>query len=563
MSAPVISTEGLVCTSHPEATRVGVEVLRAGGNAVDAAIAANAVLGVVEPMMCGVGGDLMAIVWDARRHRLQGHNSSGLSPRRLTLEAVLAQGLTRLPLSHPLTWTVPGCVIGWHTLLSDFGTWPLRDLLAPAIRFAEEGVRVTAAVARDWPMPHLGEWEEARRVFLPGGRAPRAGEVFVNHDLAETLRRIAADWRDFYAGEIAGRIDAFSRRVGGALRAEDLADPLVERCAPFAGRQLIEAIAGDPAASGVTQQLREDLQRTPRLLSTEYRGVEVFALPPNTQGLCVLQMLNMLQGEDLGRLGWGTAETLHRLIEAKKMSFEDRARHIADPRRAEVPVETLISKAHARRRWRRFDPDRAGLAFADDLAAASDTTYLCAADRDGNAISLIQSLYKAWGSGAVPDGLGFCLQNRGLGFSLDPAHPCCVAPLKRPLHTIIPGFAMRAGQPWLCFGVMGGTMQPQGQVQILTNLIDFGMDVQGAGEAPRWRHEGSSDVDGHVMRDGGEVFLEPGFSGEAVAGLRARGHRIAAAPQTFGGYQGILFDHARGAMLGGSDPRKGGCAMAV
>jgi len=489
---------------------------------------------VIEPGMCGVGGDLMALVWNAKTQKLTGYNGSGHSPRRLTLDAYRERGFEKIPVRDPITWTVPGCVAGWNDLLHDHGTRELGALLAPAIRLAEEGCAVPPVIAHEWSFAPETACDSFVATYLPGGRAPRAGEVFKNPDLAWTYKRLSEDPHSLYKGEIAERLDGYSRNVGGLLGEEDLAE--------HAGEWV------DP-------------------ISTTYRDCTVLGLPPNTQGLCVLQMFNMLEMEDLAALGWGSAEVLHRFVEAKKLSFEDRARFVADPRCVDVDTAKLISKEHARQRWRRFDPNLAARCVEEVLPIGTDTTYLCAADAEGNAISLIQSVYNLFGSGFVPDGLGFCMQNRGRGFSLDPDHPCCAAPMKRPLHTIIPGFAMRGGKPWLCFGVMGGTMQPQGQVQILTNMIDFGMDVQAAGEAPRWRHEGSSDVDGTRMTDGGEVRLEAGFSDVAREGLRDRGHEVVLPldipGERMGGYQGIEIDQEKGVLRGGSDPRKDGCAMAV
>jgi gamma-glutamyltranspeptidase/glutathione hydrolase len=520
----------MVATAHPEATRIGVEILRAGGNAVDAAIAANAALGVVEPMMCGIGGDLMAMVWNQRAQWCTGVIGAGLAPQALTVERARAEGLTQLPMRHPFTWTVPGCVKAWAPMHAKWCTKPLDELLAPAIRLAEQGCPVPPVIARDWDPAPLAPWPEAQRVYLPNGQPPRAGDIFHNPDLAQTLRRIGADWRDFYHGETAERIIAFCRANGGLLDEDDFAEQAAE-------------------------------WRTP--LRTTYRDHSVHALHMPTQGIAVLEMLNLLEPLDLAAKGWGSVENLHAMIEAKKIAFEDRGHWIHDHFQRRTSLEQrLVSKEHARDRWRHFDPAQARPSYPSDLAERGDTTCLCASDGTLS-VSLIQSICGMWGSGAVPDGLGFCLQNRGVGFSLDPNHPCCVAPLKRPLHTIIPGFAMKDGKPWLCFGVMGGTMQPQGQVQILTNMIDFGMDVQSAGEAPRWRHEGSSDVNGHAMRDGGAVHLEHGFPAGTTEALRARGHHISHAPVLYGGYQGIFFDHARGLMMGGSDPRKDGCAMGV
>jgi gamma-glutamyltranspeptidase/glutathione hydrolase len=586
----------MVATAHPEATKVGIEILRQGGNAIDAAIAANAALGVIEPHMCGVGGDLMAIVWlkdgvlGLMSEKFTGRprpldfsgevaafNGSGRSPLALSLDVFRERDLDRIPVRHPLTWTVPGCIQAWEDLNSLIpGSLPWDALFQPAIRLAEEGCRVPPIIAQAWANAPSEGGESFRHTFLPGGHAPRTGEIFRNPDLAETYRRIARDPSDFYSGEIAERIVEYSKAHGGLLSEDDL-----NAHEPF-------FMGDDPAfvrdytrdAPPVTEEVEAELERLRKkvedrrpmriddsqgsaLLTTNYRGTRVLALPPNTQGMCVIQMLQMLEKEDLASLGHGSVETLHRMIVAKKLSFEDRGRHIADPTHVDVPTERMLSAEHAARRWKRFDPKRAMNSIPDDLPMGPDTTYLCAADEEGNAISLIQSVYWGFGSGHVPDGLGFCLQNRGLGFSLDPDHPCCVGPFKRPLHTIIPGFALRDGKPWLCFGVMGGNMQPQGQVQILTNMLDFGMDVQTAGEAPRWRHEGSTDVDGTVMTDGGEVFLEEGTGESTRMGLAKLGHRISNAPQVFGGYQAIEFDHERGVLRGGSDPRKDGCAMGL
>lgn len=525
------SSKAMIATSHPEAVRAGAEVLRSGGNAIDAAIAANAVLGVAEPHMCGVGGDIMAMMWDAKTSTLTGLVGAGRSPASFTLESYRERGLDHIPTRHPLTWTSPGCVEGWMKLLDRWGTRSLADLLQPAIALAERGCSSPIAVTKQWQTDPLKPWPEAQRVFLPDGKPPEVGEVRRNPDLAQTLRKIGEDWTTIYRGEIAERIAAFAKANGGMLTVDDLSAHESEWVTP---------------------------------LSTDYRGTQVFGLPMPTQAPTVLQILNLLEHEDLAAMGWGSAEATHCMVEAKKFAYEDRARWIHDHMGKRRDLEAaFVSKDHARTRWQGFDPAHALKSIPFSTFENSNTVYVSVVDEAGNAVSLIQSIYWVWGSGAVPDGLGFCLQNRGADFSLDPNHPCCAAPRKRPLHTIIPGFAMREGQPWLCFGVVGGPMQPQGQVQVLTNLIDFGMDVQAAGAAPRWRHDGSSDVSGAVICDGGTVFLEAGFPADAAQGLHAKGHSLGDIPFTFGGYQGILIDRGRGALMGGSDPRKDGFAMGI
>jgi gamma-glutamyltranspeptidase/glutathione hydrolase len=515
----VYAGRGMVASSHPLASRIGVEILRKGGTAVDAAIAVNAALGFMEPMMCGVGGDLFALVWDAKTSKLHGLNASGRSPRALSADKVLAEPDGTIPPYSPWAWTVPGAVDGWYALHSRFGKLPMGELLAPSIEAAREGVPVPRVISAEWRRAGKSGFSD---VFLP---VPSEGQVFRNPALAETYEAIARGGRDaFYAGPIAERIVEFSRRQGGFLAPEDFASHRSEWVEP---------------------------------ISTDYRGVTVWEIPPNGQGLSVLQMLNVLETLDLKTMGRDSPDFWHAMIEAKKLVFEDRARYYADPAFAKVPVAGLLSKDYARERARLIDPRRASVR-PDPGIPASDTTYFCTADAQGNMVSLIQSIYHAGGSGYAVG--GFCLQNRGAGFSLNPASPNFLRSGKRPFHTIIPGFATVRGRPWLAFGVMGGDVQPQGHVQVLVNLIDFGMDLQEAGDAPRWRHSGSSEPSGTLMRDGGVVFLEEGVPDSVREELVRRGHRIAPGGW-YGGYQAIARDPATGVWAGATESRKDGCAL--
>ncbi len=546
--SPVLATHGMVCASQPLAAQIGLDILRRGGSAVDAAIAVNAALGLMEPTSCGVGGDLFAIVWDARDGRLHGLNASGRAPAAMTIERTRAAGVgDRLPDYGPLTVTVPGCVDGWVALHGRFGRLPLRDLLAPAIGYAREGFPVTPVIAHYWAFSEQRYPDSPRfaATFLPGGRAPRAGEPFRNPDLATTLEAIAAGGRDaFYAGDLARRIAGCVQEAGGWLTVEDLAANRAEWVEPVA---------------------------------TAYRGCDVWELPPNGQGACVLQMLNLLEPFDLGQLGFGSADHLHLLAEVKKIVYADRAVFYADPAFAELPLARLLSRDYARERLALYDPRRAALAVPPgDLPLRlldpqerrlgapprdNDTVYLTVVDGDRNAVSLIQSNYAGFGSGLVPEGAGFGLQNRGNLFSLDPNHANALAPGKRPFHTIIPAMVTRDGRAVFSFGVMGGDMQPQGHVEVLCNLLDFGMDVQEAGDAPRLRHTGSAEPTGETMTDGGLLHLERGFAPEAIAELQRRGHRLGDAAVSYGGYQGIWIDWERGVLRGGSESRNDGCAV--
>ncbi len=539
--SPVLATHGMVCASQPLAAQIGLDILRRGGSAVDAAIAVDAALGLMEPTSCGVGGDLFAIVWDTRSGRLYGLNASGRAPQAMTIARLRAAGIVdRLPDYGPFTVTVPGCVDGWSSLHARFGRLPLRELLAPAIGYARDGFPVTPVIAHYWALSATRYPESPRfaATFLPGGRAPRAGELFRNPDLAATLETIAGGGRDaFYAGDLARRIAGCVQEAGGWLTVEDLA----------ANRpQWVDPIA------------------------TAYRGYDVWELPPNGQGACVLQMLNLLEPYDLARLGFGSAEHLHLLAEVKKIVYADRAVFYADPVFAGLPLARLLSRDYARGRLTLYDPQHAALAVPPgDLPLRrlgappehNDTVYLTVVDADRNAVSLIQSNYAGFGSGLVPEGAGFGLQNRGNLFALDPAHANALAPGKRPFHTIIPAMVTKDGRAVFSFGVMGGDMQPQGHVEVLCNILDFGMDVQEAGDAPRLRHTGSQEPTGETMTDGGLLHLERGFAPEVVAELQRRGHRFGDPAVSYGGYQGIWIDWELGVLRGGSESRNDGCAV--
>jgi len=529
----VMGKNGMVATSHPLATRIGVEVLQAGGTAVDAAIAANAALGLMEPTGNGVGGDLFAIVWDAKTGKLHGYNGSGRSPRSLTLRWLVDHGYKDVPAYGPLPVSVPGCVDGWFALHGKFGKLPMSRLLAPTIRYAREGFPVSEQVAHLWNLsvPRLSRFPGFAEQFTLDGRAPKKAEIWKNPNLAGTLEAIARGGRDgFYRGRVARAIAAHMKAQGGFLDEADLAAHRGEWVQP---------------------------------LSTRYRGVEVWELPPNGQGITALQMLNVLEPYDFGKAGFGSIEHLHRLIEAKKLAFEDRAHFFADPEFYKFPEAWLLSKEYAAERRKLIADDRV-LKSVDPghpPLAEGDTIYLTTADRWGNMVSLIQSNYRGMGSGMAPPGLGFILQDRGELFVLKEGHPNSFAPGKRPFHTIIPAFITRGGKPWVAFGVMGGDMQPQGHVQIVMNLIDFGMNLQEAGDAPRMHHDGSTEPSGQVveMTDGGKVNLEAGFPEETVRALGKLGHTLAPAPGVYGGYQAILRDE-NGVYIGASDGRKDGQA---
>jgi gamma-glutamyltranspeptidase / glutathione hydrolase len=530
----VMAPHGMVATSQPLAAQVGLDILKKGGNAVDAAIAANAAIGLMEPMSCGIGGDLYAIVWDAKTKKLYGLNASGRSPYKATRDYFSEKGLKEIPLTGPLSWSVPGCVDGWDALRKRFGTRPFDQLLEPSIRHAEEGFPVSEVIAGSWRGSEvsLRRHADSAKTYLLDGKAPRAGEVFKNPNLARSYRAIAKDGRDaFYKGELAQAMAAFSEKSGGLLALKDFADHTSTWVEP---------------------------------VSTNYRGYDVWEIPPPGQGIAVLQMLNILEGYDLKKMGPDSADYWHVILEAKKLAYADRARYYADPAFGKLPTAELISKDYAAGRRKLIDPKKAMTKpeAGDPKLGRSDTIYLCVVDKDRNCVSLIQSNYMGFGSGMVPGDLGFALQNRGTLFALDANHLNRLEPHKRPFHTIIPALVTKAGKPWLTFGVMGGDMQPQGQVQVLTNLIDFDMNVQEAGEAPRIEHFGSATPTGRLgLRDGGLANVEPGIPEAVLEELTKRGHRLGHTRKNGGGYQGILIDPNTNMLHGGSEYRKDGCAV--
>jgi len=526
----VIAPHGMAATSHPLVTQIALDIMKSGGNAIDAAIAANAALGLMEPTGCGIGGDLFAIVWDAKTKELHGLNASGRSPASLTLDHFKKQNLEMVPPYGPLPVTVPGCVDGWFELHERFGALPMGDVLAPAVEYAESGFPVTEVIAFYWALnvPNREEWPGYRETFMPNGRAPKKGEIFKNLKLANTYRMLADGGRDvFYRGEIARTIDAFMKKYGGFLSFEDVDAHKSEWVEP---------------------------------VSTDYRGYRVWELPPNGQGIAALQMLNILEKYDIKSMGFGSVEYMHVFVEAKKLAFEDRAIFYADPAFNDIPVKELISKPYADRRRKLIDMEHAAKRYNASKLRAGDTIYLTTADAYGNMVSLIQSNYRGMGSGLSPAGLGFILQDRGELFDLTEGRFNSYAPGKRPFHTIIPAFITKNGKPLMSFGVMGGAMQPQGHVQIVVNMVDFGMSLQEAGDAPRIRHSGSSQPTGERMTDGGTVYLETGFPFESIRALKRMGHRIGIADGGYGGYQAILRDAANGVYYGASESRKDGHA---
>lgn len=528
----VLAQNGMAATSQPLATQVALDILKKGGSAMDAAIAANAMLGLVEPNACGIGGDVFAIIWDAKTKKLYGFNGSGRAPETLTMEVFKEKGLSYVPLLGPLPVSVPGCVDGWFEMHKRFGKLSMQEILQPSIDYGNAGFPVSEVIA--WQMN--GHWPEMqdipgfRKTYMPNGmNTPKKGEVFKNPDLANTYSLIATEGRSaFYEGEIARTIDRFMKENGGYLRYEDLKKHTSEWVEP---------------------------------VSTNYRGYDVWELPPNGQGIAVLQMLNILEGYDIKSMGFGSAEYLHVLTEAKKLAFEDRAKFYADPAFNQIPVDQLISKEYAAERRKLIDPDKAAMTYPAGEIEKGNTTYLTVADKEGNMVSFIQSIYDEFGSGMVPDGLGFVLQNRGQMFNVQDAnHWNSLAKGKRPFHTIIPAFITKDGEPYLSFGLMGGSVQPQGHTQIVVNLIDFGMNFQEAGDAPRMRHNGSSEPTGSRMTNGGSLNLESGFDYEVIRKLEEMGHRIEYSIGPYGGYQAIYFDRINKVYIGASESRKDGQA---
>ncbi len=528
----VIAPHGMVAASQPLAAQVGIDILKAGGNAIDAAVAVNAMLGLVEPHMNGVGGDLFAIVWNAAEQKLHALNGTGRSPYALSLGALRDRDLDHIPVTGLVAWTVPGAVDAWAELLQQHGTMTLAQVLAPAISYARDGFPVSEIIARQWQAEEeqLAKWPDSAATYLPGGRAPRKGEVFRNPNLARVYEAIGNEGRDvFYEGAIADRIVAFSEANEGYFAKRDFEEHTSTWVEP---------------------------------VGSSYRGHQVWELPPNSHGITALMMLNILEGYDLSSLGHNSAATLHRMIETKKLAFADRSHYVADPEFNALPVAGLISKPYGASRRALLDASRAALTVAPgDPLEHGDTVYLSVVDKDRNAVSMIQSIFDSFGSRVVPGDLGFAMQNRGIGFSLEQGHLNVLEPHKRSLHTNMPGMVTEDGVPWLTFGVMGGNMQPQGHTQVLANLIDFGMSVQEAGDAARWRHMGGTPQPGEAPT-GGTVLVESGVPDDVVEALEAMGHVIRrAGGGAMGGYQAIMINPATGMLHGGTDPRKDGAAI--
>jgi gamma-glutamyltranspeptidase/glutathione hydrolase len=526
----VIARNGMAATSQPLATQVALDILKKGGNAIDAAIAANAVLGLVEPTGCGIGGDLFAIIWSADKGKLYGLNASGRSPRSLKLEYFKEIGYEFIPSRGPLPVSVPGCVDGWYEMHDMFGRLPMKDILQPAISYAREGFPVTEVIAYylERNTEILKEYPNIKEVYMPDGKTPAKGEIFKNPLLANTLEKIVKGGRnEFYRGSIARDIASFMKKQGGFLSYDDMSRHHSEWVEP---------------------------------VKTTYRGYEVWELPPNSQGIAALQILNILEGYNLALMGFGSTDYIHLFTEAKKLAFEDRARYYADPRFGKIPVDQLISKKYAAERRKLIDLQRSSRVYDAGVIESGNTICLTVADKYGNMVSLIQSNYRGMGSGMCPTGLGFILQDRGEMFSLAPGHANVYAPGKRPFHTIIPGFITKNGKPWISFGVMGGDMQPQGHAQIVINLIDFKMNLQEAGDAPRIYHTGSSEPTGEQMTEGGILHLESGFRTEVIQKLMTMGHTIQWDLGGYGGYQAIMWDDKNKVWYGASESRKDGQA---
>jgi len=533
----VIAPHGMVAASQPLAAQVGIDILKAGGNAIDAAVAINAVLGLVEPQMNGIGGDMFAIVWDAETEQMYALNATGRSGYAFTRELLEERGLERNPDSGPLSWMVPGAVDGWAELLERFGTMSFEEVLAPAIAYARDGFPVTDIISGDWVAAEeaLRRWPDSAATYLPEGRAPRAGEVFRNPDLARSYELIARNGRDgFYKGAIAERIVTWGQANGAVLTMQDFAEHTSTWVEP---------------------------------VSTGYRGYDVWQLPPNSHGITALMMLNIMERFDIAAMGHNSADALHVMVEAKKLAFADRGEYVADPEFSSLPVEYLISKGYGERRASLIDMERALIdvspfrATMDDPLEHGDTVYFTVVDKDRNAISMIESIFSAFGSKVVPGEVGFAMQNRASGFSMEPGHLNEIGPHRRSLHTNMPGMVTKDGVLWLSYGVMGGNMQPQGHAQVLSNIIDFGMSLQEAGDSARFRH--APDSSAAVARArGGTISLEWGVLDEVVAELERRGHTVRrVGGGSMGGYQAILINPITGMLHGGSDPRKDGMAI--
>ncbi|MFV3131868.1 gamma-glutamyltransferase [Niveispirillum sp. KHB5.9] len=536
----IIAKNGAAATSQPLATQVAISILQQGGSAVDAAIAANATLGLVEPTGSGMGGDLFALIWDPKTRKVVGLNASGRSPKGQSLDDLVKRlGPGKMIPSHgSLSVTVPGAVAGWYEMHRKYGKLPMEKVLAPAISYASDGFPLSPFIAKGWAanfrrFDQMGgvieELDNARKTYLIDGKPPAAGQVFRNPDLARSLSIVAKGGHDaYYKGTIAKTIDAYMKRIGGPLRYADFADFKAQWVEP---------------------------------ISTNYRGYDVWQIPPNGQGLATLQMLNILEGYDLKAMGHNSADFIHVSVEAKKLAFADRSRWYADQEFVKLPITTLISKEYAAKRRGQIDLGKAGAPETGVMPESHDTIFLSTADKDGLMVALIQSNYRGMGSGLVPDGLGFMLQDRGEQFALDPKHPNVYAPGKRPFHTIIPGFVTKDGQPFAAYGVMGGGMQPQGHTQVLVNMIDFGMNVQEAGDAARWQHEGSPEPTGEAGEGSGTVFVEQGVSPAVVEELRKRGHKVEVKPGLhYGSYEAIVRDNVNGVYRAGTEMRVDGNA---
>jgi gamma-glutamyltranspeptidase/glutathione hydrolase len=525
----VIAQNGMACTSQPIATQVAIDILKKGGNAIDAAIAANAVLGLVEPTGNGIGGDLFAIIWDAKTEKLYGLNASGRSPKSLNVEYFRDNGYKKIPSFGPLPVSVPGCVDGWFEMHNRFGKMKMKEILNPAITYAKDGFPVTELIAYYWKRNAeiLKQYPNFSTVYMPNGKTPAKGEIFRNPYLANTLEKIAKGGRDaFYKGDIAKTIAKYMKQNGGFLSYNDLATHKSEWVEP---------------------------------ISVNYRGYDVWELPPNGQGTAALQMLNILEKYNIREMGFGSKEYVHHFVEAKKLAFEDRAKFYADPDFAKIPIAKLISDSYADKRRALINPEKAANSFDAGELEQGNTIYLTVADKDGNMVSLIQSNYRGMGSGMTPDDLGFVLQDRGELFNItDDNHMNAYKPGKRPFHTIIPAFITKDGKPWVSFGLMGGSMQPQGHVQIVINMIDFDMNLQEAGDAPRIRHDGSSQPTGEKMKNGGVVQLENGFNYNVIRELMKMGHKVSYSNGGYGGYQAIMVNNKTKVYFGASESRKDG-----
>ena len=527
----VIAENGMVATSHPLATQVGVDILKGGGNAIDAAIAANATIGLMEPTGNGIGGDLFAIIWIDREKKLYGLNSSGRSPKNLTLDYFKENGISEIPAYGPLPVSVPGCVDGWFEMHEKFGTISMQKILSPAIEYASNGFPVTELVSyyMSKAAKKLDKYPNFKETYHINGTTPKKGEIFQNQDLANTLRIIAKKGRKgFYEGKIAKIMSDFIIEQGGFLSYDDLKNHKSEWVNP---------------------------------VSTKYRGYDIWELPPNGQGIAALQILNLLEGYDIKSMGYGSAQYIHHFVEAKKIAFADRAKYYADMDFNKIPVDFLISKKYSALRRNEISPNKAAMSVSPGEIENGDTIYLTTADKEGNMVSLIQSNYRGMGSGMIPTGLGFMLQDRGELFSLEEGHFNVYEPEKRPFHTIIPAFISKDGEPYVSFGLMGGAMQPQGHAQIVINLIDFGMNLQEAGDAPRLRHSSNQQPTGGNMYDGGELSLESGFDYREIRQLIEYGHKVVFDLGSFGGYQAIMYDDEMGVYYGASESRKDGSAM--